>query len=49
MNLLLSLLDSEASEIVSAIGINGIFFAFCLKLLKWEFRNPYEVAHLKLK
>lgn len=49
VNLLLSLLDSEASEIVSAIGSNGVFFASCLKLLKWEFRNPYEVAYLKLK
>ena len=49
MNLLLSLLDNEAKNLVTAIGKNGIFYASALKSLKKEFGNPYAVAHLKLK
>ena len=39
MNLLLSLLDSEAKSLVTAIGKNGFFYASDLKSLKKEFGN----------
>ena len=48
MNLLLSLLDGENQQVVSAMRSNGIFYGLYFKALKREYRNPYVVAHLKL-
>lgn len=49
MNLSLRLFDGATKQIASAKGSNGIFYASCLKALKWLFGNPYVVTHLKLK
>ena len=49
MECLLSVLDGDAKQMVSAIGRNGLFYAIALEAFKKEFGNPYAASFLKLK
>ena len=49
MTNLLSVLDGEAKKAIEAVRTCGLFYASSLKILKREFGNTLQVAHLSLK
>ena len=49
MERLLSVLDSDAKRVISAVGRNDLFYATALKAHKREFANAYAVSFLKSK